>query len=146
MGKVKQNRIQANKRCVCGQVGAVGTVSLGWTWWDTGQSWSTKDRKLNYFFEFLKFLAPVRWSMLAKSVLLTPESILRQWGWEARSQLSKKINQTWVGRGRGSTELLRFFCELFFLFRSFSSAGFPAFCPCVTERCVGSGGSLLNTQ
>ena len=29
MGKVKQNRIQANKRCVCGQVGAVGTVSLG---------------------------------------------------------------------------------------------------------------------
>ena len=139
MGKVKQNRKQANKRCISGQVGAVGSVSLGWSLWDICQNWSTKDRKLNSFFEFLKFLAPVRWSMLAESVLLTPERVLRQWGWEARSQLSKKINQMWVGRGRGSTKLLRFFCELFFLFLSFSSAGFPVFCPCVTERCMGSG-------
>lgn len=29
VGKVKQNRKQANKRCISGQVGAVGTVSLG---------------------------------------------------------------------------------------------------------------------
>lgn len=140
MGKVKENRKQANKRCIgIGQVGAVITVSLGWSLWDTCQNRSTKDRKLNSFFGFLKFLAPVEWFLLAESQLSWHTRGPQTMRLRGKKSAQQEDKPDVGGQGRGSTKLLRFFLwallSLPFLFKCW----FPSVLSLCYWRCMGSG-------